>query len=65
MPILDWLLRENGVQRAIQSEFADIYEADLAARITLAVKIRESVPLYPCDLLFVHHDADTEALFLP
>jgi hypothetical protein len=61
MPILDWLLRENGVQRAIQSEFADIYEADLAERITLAVKIRESVRLYPCDLLFVHRDADTES----
>jgi hypothetical protein len=61
MPILDWLLRENGIQSAIQPEFADIYEAFVAEKITLAVKIRESVRLYPCDLLFVHRDADTES----
>lgn len=33
----------------------------MAERITLAARIRESVRLYPCDLLFVHRDADREA----
>jgi hypothetical protein len=60
MPILDWLLLENGIQSAVQSAFADIYEAAIAEKITLAVKIRESVRLFPCDLLFVHRDADRE-----
>lgn len=58
MPILTWLLRENGVQIAIQSEWADLGEVHFNEKISLAVKIRESIRLYPCDLLFVHRDAD-------
>jgi hypothetical protein len=58
MPILKWLLQENGVRQAIQGEWADLGEAQVIERISLTVKIREAVRLYPCDLLFVHRDAD-------
>lgn len=58
MPILDWALQENGVTGAIQKAWADLSWIPISERITLAVKIREAVRLYPCDLLFVHRDAD-------
>lgn len=59
MPILDWLLRANGVGCAIQRQWADLRwlrrpPTGLAARIVTAVE------LYPCELLFVHRDAETE-----
>jgi hypothetical protein len=59
IPLLTWLLRANGVNQAIQSEWADfrhlrVKPHELAARITLSLK------LYPCDLLFVHRDAEGE-----
>src|SRR5947207_5493239 len=59
IPLLTWLLRANGVSQAIQSEWADLRHLrvkprGLAARITLSLK------LYPCELLFVHRDAETE-----
>lgn len=59
MPILTWLLRENGIQVAIQPEWADLGEVRFNEKVNLAAKIRESIRLYPCDLLFVHRDADT------
>ena len=59
MPILTWLLRENGIQTAIQPEWADLGEVRFNEKVNLAAKIRESIRLYPFDLLFVHRDADT------
>lgn len=60
MPILTWLLRENGVTLAIQEQFADFGEAHLPQKFDLAAKIREGVRLYPCELLFVHRDAENQ-----
>lgn len=58
IPILTWLLTTNGVAWAIQAEWADLRwfrrSRKLADRITL------SLDLYPCDLLFVHRDAERE-----
>jgi len=56
-PILVWLLRRQNVTRAIQPAWADLRwlrrpPADLSGRIDLALG------LYPCDLLFVHRDAE-------
>lgn len=56
-PILVWLLRRQNVARAIQPAWADLRwlrrpPADLAGRIALTLE------LYPCDLLFVHRDAE-------
>lgn len=59
MPILDWLLRGNGVKCAIQGQWAELRwlprpPTSLAARLNLAVD------LFPCELLFVHRDAEAQ-----
>ena len=60
VPILTWLLRENGIEYAIQSEWADLSRIPHRKRRRLEDKIRWSLELYPCDLLFVHRDAEGE-----
>jgi hypothetical protein len=57
LPILTWLLRANDVAIPIQPEWADLRDMRLR-RPTLAQKIRAAVYSYPCELLFVHRDAD-------
>lgn len=57
--ILTWLLREHRVERAIQSEWADLWRLPIKPR-GLVERIVKSVELYPCDLLFVHRDAERE-----
>ncbi|EDX78093.1 hypothetical protein MC7420_7831 [Coleofasciculus chthonoplastes PCC 7420] len=59
LPILTWLLRLHGVECAIQSQWADFRRLpqqpqDHSKRIEL------SLNLYPCDLLFIHRDAEKE-----
>ncbi len=58
LPILDWLLIQNGVSCPIQSAWADFRVLPLPGRPRLTDKIRVSLEFYPCDLLFVHRDAD-------
>ncbi|HKZ42418.1 MAG TPA: hypothetical protein VJ044_15760 [Candidatus Hodarchaeales archaeon] len=60
LPILDWLLVQNGVDYAIQSNWADLRRLVLPAK-TLSEKIRTSMDLYPCEILFIHRDAEREA----
>ena len=60
LPILDWLLIQNGVSCPIQSAFADLRALPLPDGIRLSDKIRISLEYFPCDLLFVHRDADRE-----
>jgi len=57
IPVLDWLLRANGVGCAIQGRWAELRwlrrpPAGLAARL------RTAVDLFPCELLFIHRDAE-------
>jgi hypothetical protein len=59
IPLLTWLLRDIGVGRAIQSNLADVWRLREKPR-GLTEKIIRSVELYPCDLLFIHRDADRE-----
>jgi hypothetical protein len=61
IPHLTWLLREHGVEQAIQSEWADLWRLPVKTQ-GLAEKIIKSLELYPCDLLFVHRDAEREPL---
>ena len=61
IPILTWLLRENGVMYTIQSEWADLNRVPNSRRRRLEDKIYWSLELYPCELLFVHRDAEREA----
>jgi hypothetical protein len=57
MPILTWLLRAQGINGAIQPEWADLRRLPKPPR-TLPERISRSLELYPCDVLFVHRDAE-------
>jgi hypothetical protein len=56
---LRWLLQVNGVDCPIESTWADL-RAFPKPISGLEHKIRAAFELYPCDLLFVHRDADRE-----
>ena len=59
IPHLTWLLKENGVEIPIDSQWAELR---LLKNIPkgLTEKIEKSIELYPCDLLFIHRDAERE-----
>ena len=61
LPILNWMLIQNGVRCPVQPAWADLRVLPLPDRPRLTDKIRVSLDFYPCDLLFVHRDADTES----
>ena len=61
LPILDWLLIQNGVRRPIQKAWANPGALPLPDRPKLSDRIRVSLNFYPCDLLFVHRDAERAA----
>jgi hypothetical protein len=58
LPILTWLLRVNGVALALQPIWADLRRANLPPRANLSERLRVALDLFPCDLLFVHRDAE-------
>ena len=60
LPVLEWLLIENGVRLPIQAAWADLGVLPLPDRPKLTDKLKRSLEFYPCDLLFVHRDADRE-----
>jgi hypothetical protein len=57
MPILSWALREQGVTLAMTGEWADLRVLRHPPG-TLPGRIEAALDLYPCDLLFVHRDAE-------
>ena len=57
LPILTWLLRQCCGAIPIQAEFADLRRLPSPPK-QLSERINRSVELYPCDLLFVHRDAE-------
>ena len=61
MPILTWLLRQHVPNLPVQSRWADLRRLPRPPR-ELHERIRESVRLYSCDLLFVHRDAEATSL---
>lgn len=61
IPILTWLLRQHGVKCAIQHKWADLRRLRKRdKRLGLIERIKLSLESYPCDLLFVHRDAERE-----
>jgi uncharacterized protein (DUF1778 family) len=60
MPIIDWLLRTHSHHLAIQATWADL-RALRQPPDTLAARVTESVKLYPCDVLFIHRDAESQS----
>ncbi len=61
MPILNWLLRLHVPRLPIQSHWADLRRLRKPLQ-EFDKRIRESIRIYPCDLLFVHRDAETASL---
>ena len=57
VPILTWLLRTQGANGAIQPEWADLRRLPRPPH-TLSERINCSLELYPCDVFFVHRDAE-------
>jgi len=62
IPILTWLLRENGIRYAIQSQWADLRQIRTSKKRSLKDRIYLAYDLYPCELLFIHWDAEREPL---
>ncbi|MYH60472.1 MAG: hypothetical protein F4148_01435 [Caldilineaceae bacterium SB0675_bin_29] len=61
IPILNWLLIENGVGRPIQPAWADFGVLSLPDRTRLVDRLKLGLVYYPCDLLFIHRDAERES----
>ncbi|QWR77399.1 hypothetical protein [Candidatus Magnetomonas plexicatena] len=57
IPILDWLLNEHCPELTVQSEWADFSRLPQKPK-TLEDKIQKSIELYPCNILFIHRDAE-------
>ncbi len=60
LPHLTWLLRQRLPDYAIQAEFADMGRLPRPPKGP-AERIKAALTLFPCDLLFVHRDAEREA----
>ena len=58
MPVLDWLIRTNGYDGSLQGEFCDFRLLKKPSSYQLADKIKYGLRLFPCDLLFIHRDAE-------
>ena len=59
IPHLTWLLKQNGVTKPIVSDWADL--SRLRERPSgLTEKIKRSLELYYCNVLFIHRDAERE-----
>lgn len=58
LPMLEWLLGECS-SRTFQPQWADLRMLPIPPR-SLAERVRTAVEIYPCDLLFIHRDAERE-----
>ena len=58
-PILVWMLRESFGRIPIQPDYADLRRLPNPPK-KLFERIAKSIELYPCDILFVHRDAERE-----
>ena len=61
IPLLTWCLRRGGVQGVIEAAWADLRRLRNPPR-DLVGKIIRSLQLYPCELIFVHRDAEAYTL---
>ena len=57
--LLRWLLIQNGVVRPIEPAWADLRQLPKPPT-GLERKIEAALDLYPCDLLFIHRDAEKQ-----
>ncbi len=61
IPIITWLLHEHCPNLAVQSEWADFRQMPNPPQ-TLSERIRRTIEIYPCDLLFIHRDCESQTL---
>ena len=61
IPILLWLIHEHADRVPVEMQFADLRRLHKPPR-RLSDRIDSSIDLYPCDVLFVHRDAERELL---
>ncbi|MBI5605073.1 MAG: DUF4276 family protein [Deltaproteobacteria bacterium] len=59
IPLLTWVLREKGDVNRVQAEWADLGRLPKPPK-SLCDRILSAIDLFPCDLLFVHRDAERE-----
>ena len=59
IPHLTWLLKENGISMPIYAEWAELRHLPNVPQ-GLVEKITKSLELYPCDIIFIHRDAERE-----
>ena len=59
IPHLTWLLKQNGVTLPVVSAWADLNRLRERPK-NLTEKIERTLELYPCELLFIHRDAERE-----
>jgi hypothetical protein len=59
IPILNWVLRKTGDVKRIQAEWADLGRLPKPPK-GLRERILCAIDLFPCDLLFVHRDAERQ-----
>lgn len=60
IPIFEWSLWQHGVRAELASQWADTRNVKIRDK-GLTERIRVSLALYPCDLLFIHRDAEGAA----
>ena len=58
MPILEWLLREVGRVKSVDARWADFSSGTRPQGLT--ERLDRALQLYPCDVLFVHRDAEKQ-----
>ncbi len=59
IPILDWLLLNSGLTEAFQHDWVDPARFAIKSR-ALGQRIEETLRIYPCDMLFIHRDAEKQ-----
>ena len=61
IPILSWLLNDLLPNVSLQAQYADFGRLRLPPPLSaLDQRIEKAVALYPCDILFVHRDAEKD-----
>jgi len=61
IPILTWALRRQGYDGPLDPQWADLRRLK-SPPSDLGLKVQWSLELYPCDLLFIHRDAEGQPL---
>ena len=59
IPIINWLLKEHFEHIPVQAEWADLYRLPQRPA-SLAERIVKALDYYPCDILFIHRDAEAD-----